>query len=231
MGWAAGPLLAFDTETTGLDLDKERIVTAYLGDGGAGDRSWLLDPGIAIPAAATAIHGITTEDARAQGRPAAAAIAEIAAALAAALAAGTAVVTYNASFDFTLLDRECRRHGIPSLEAQLGRPVGPIVDPLVLDRHLDRYRSGKRTLAEACRVYHVELQGAHDARSDALAALGVARALAQRYPEMAAITAMSLHELQVRAAGEQAANFAAYLRRQGAVPRDVDGSWPQRPPA
>lgn len=33
-GWAAGPLLAFDTETTGLDVDKERIVSAYLGDGG-----------------------------------------------------------------------------------------------------------------------------------------------------------------------------------------------------
>ena len=228
-GWAAGPLLAFDTETTGLDVDKERIVTAYLGDGGEGERSWLVDPGIPIPAEATAVHGITTQEARAHGRPAADAVAEIVESLATALGAGASVVTYNASYDFTLLDRECRRHGVRLLESRIGRPVGPIVDPLVLDRHVDRYRPGKRTLADACRVYQVELRAAHDARSDALGALGVARALAARYPELASLTSASVHQLQIGAALDQAASFAAYLRRQGAVPRDVDGSWPLRP--
>ncbi len=230
-GWAAGPLLAFDTETTGLDVDQERIVTAYLGDGGEGERSWLVNPGVQIPPEATAVHGITTEEAQAHGRPAADSIAEIVEALATALLGGAAVVTYNASYDFTLLDRECRRHGVRVLESWLGRPVGPIVDPLILDRHVDRYRAGKRTLAAACQVYRVELQGAHNARSDALAALGVARALAARYPDLAALSADSVHQVQVGAALDQAANFAAYLRRQGTVPRGVDGSWPLRPPS
>ncbi len=227
-GWAAGPLLAFDTETTGLDVDKERIVSAYLGNGGEGERSWLLDPGLPIPPEATAIHGITSEEARENGRPAGEGVAEIVEALATAMAAGAAVVTYNARFDFTLLDRECRRHGVRSLEARLGGPVGPIVDPLILDRHVDRYRPGRRTLVDASRVYQVELGVAHNARSDALAALGVARALAVRYPDLAALTATSVHELQVRAALSQAADFAAYLRRQGLVPRDDDGAWPLR---
>jgi DNA polymerase-3 subunit epsilon len=225
----AGPLVAFDTETTGLDVESDRIVTAYLGDGGASDLSWLIDPGIEIPAQATAIHGISTERAHALGRSASEAIGEIVDSLATAMSAGAAIVTYNVAYDFTLLDRECRRYGLNSLEAQLRRPVCPLVDPLILDRHVDRYRSGRRTLTDVCRHYSVTLQDAHDARSDALAVLGVARALAERYPDIAAPTATSLHELQVGAARDQAASFAAYLRRQGAVPREGDGSWPVKP--
>ena len=30
MGWTDGPLLGFDTETTGVDVDNDRIVTAAL---------------------------------------------------------------------------------------------------------------------------------------------------------------------------------------------------------
>ncbi|MHB1524153.1 MAG: exonuclease domain-containing protein [Candidatus Dormibacteria bacterium] len=227
--WADGRLVAFDTETSGLDVETARVVSAYLGDGTAADRIWLADPGIAIPAEAMAIHGISTEEARAKGRPAAAVIGEITDVLAEMLGAGTAVVTYNAAFDFTLLDRECRRYGLGSLEDWIGRPVCPLVDPLVLDRYVDRFRPGRRTLAAACQVYGVPLLGAHDARSDALAALGVARALAGRYPSIAALTAESLHEIQVGAARDQAANLAAYLQRQGAAEREVDGSWPLKP--
>ena len=88
-GWATGPLVAFDTETTGLDMDADRIVTAYVGDGSTRGLSWLVDPGVAIPAKATAIQGITTDEARAHGRPAAGAIGEIVDALARALRMGS----------------------------------------------------------------------------------------------------------------------------------------------
>jgi DNA polymerase-3 subunit epsilon len=230
VGWAAGPLVAFDTETTGLDVETARIVTAFLGDGNGDDLSWLVDPGVAIPAEATAIHGISTTEAQTRGTGAVDGIGEIAAALAKSLAAGIAVVTYNAPYDFTVLDRECRRYGLPSLEERLGRPLATVVDPLVLDRHLDRYRPGGRKLSDAAQVYGVPLLGAHDARSDALAALGVARSLAERYPTIAVMAPQELHELEVGAARDQAANFQAYLRRQGNAEREVDGSWPLKPP-
>lgn len=226
--WAAGRLVAFDTETTGLDVETARVVTAYLGGGTAADRIWMADPGTAIPAEATAIHGISTEEACAKGRPAADVIGEITEALAEMLGAGTAVVTYNAAFDFTLLDRECRRYGLGSLEDRIGRPMAPVVDPLILDRHVDRYRPGPRRLAEVCREYGVTLLGAHDARSDALAALGVAQSLAIRYPHIAALKANSLHELQIAAARDQAAHLSAYRRRQGAPDWNVNGAWPVR---
>ena len=228
-GWAVGPLVAFDTETTGVDVETDRIVAAYLGDGSTSDLSWLVDPGIAIPVEATAVHGITTDEVRAHGRPAAEAIGEIVDALARALAAAIAVVTYNAAFDFTMLDRECRRYGLQTLEDRLGRPVSPVVDPWVLDKHVDRYRSGHRRLPDVGQVYGVALLEAHDARGDALAALGVARALATLYPEAAALTAEALHELQVGAARDQAVDFAAYLERQGVVGREVGGDWPVKP--
>jgi DNA polymerase-3 subunit epsilon len=75
--WHTGPLLPFDLETTGPLPDTARIVTAYaagLGDPVLAARvrcEWLADPGIEIPTAATAVHGITTEHARAAGQPAA----------------------------------------------------------------------------------------------------------------------------------------------------------------
>ena len=76
----------FDLETTGIDVATSRIVSAHVGllnaDGELVEqRSWLADPGVEIPAGAAAVHGITTERARAEGRPAAEVVGEILAAL------------------------------------------------------------------------------------------------------------------------------------------------------
>ena len=147
MRWTEGPLLGFDTETTGVDVDHDRIVTAALvrrDASGTRIRTWLIDPGVEIPAAASAIHGITTAHARAHGAPPAVALAEIAATVATALAAGTPVVAFNAAYDLSILDAELVRHGLATVPERLGRATSPVIDPLVLDRHEDRYRRGKR---------------------------------------------------------------------------------------
>src|SRR5690606_31008051 len=105
---------------------------------------WLADPGVEIPAGATAVHGITTERARAEGLPARQVVAEIILCLETMFARGLAVTIYNAPYDLTLLHREALRHGI----APLVEPT-PVIDPLVLDKSVDKYRAGKRTLAAA----------------------------------------------------------------------------------
>ncbi len=218
-------MVAFDTETTGIDVETDRIVTAYLGDSRKHALKWLIDPGVPIPTEATAIHGITSTVAQKGGRPAAMAISEIVAALAQVLRSG-AVVAFNARFDFTLLDRECRRHsGIP-LEEAMERPVRPVVDPLILDWHLDRYRPGRRTLDASCQAYGVSFRSAHEAQGDALAALELARSIGRRYPQLGKLKFDELHKLQVRAAGDRAADLAAYRRRQGQPVGDVNGEWP-----
>jgi DNA polymerase-3 subunit epsilon len=104
-----------------------------------------------------------------------------------------------------------------------------VVDPLVLDKHLDRYRKGKRTLEATCEHYGVKLDGAHDASFDAIAAARVAWMIAHRNPSVARMPLEQLHQMQVKAKADQAAGFADYLRRQGKSADDVDGSWPLRP--
>ena len=57
-------LAVFDTETTGLDTRGSRIVTAYVGLIDASGQvtecaEWLTNPGVMIPEAATAVHGLS----------------------------------------------------------------------------------------------------------------------------------------------------------------------------
>ena len=218
----------FDLETTGIDVETSRIVSAHVGViNGLGEvveeRNWLADPGIEIPFQASAVHGITTEHARAHGRDAAEVVTEIVAALADLFARGIPVTIYNAPYDLTLLHREAVRHGVTPLDGPL-----PVIDPLVMDKAVDRYRKGKRTLEAAAEFYGVQLTEAHDAGADALAAGRVAQALARRYPEQLDIAVADLHQLQVGWCAEQSASFQDYMRRTKDPSFTAHGAWPVR---
>ncbi|MFI2212551.1 3'-5' exonuclease [Streptomyces sp. NPDC020141] len=233
MTWHGEALVGFDLETTGTDPQEARIVTAAVVRVRAGEPEerafWLADPGVRIPEQASAIHGISSERAAAEGRPAREVADEIAGALTGHWERGVPVVAYNAAFDLTLLTAELRRHGLPSLSERLGgRPIGPVIDPYTIDRAVDRYRKGKRTLEAVCAEYGVALDAAHDATSDAVAAVRVARAVAERHPSVAALAPDLLHERQVRWYEEWAVDFQAFLRRKGNADAVVDTSWPMK---
>jgi len=230
----AGRLLTrvavFDLETTGVDVARDRIVTAYVGvldEQGAvlEARDWLADPGVEIPAPAAAVHGITTERARAEGRDARQVVGEIVEALRALLDAGIPVVAYNATFDFSLLRAEAVRHGIPPIAAP-----APVIDPLVIDKQHDRFRKGKRTLDIVAAHYGVALDDAHEASADAIAAGRIALAQTERYAADLPESLGALHEAQVAWAAEQAASLSDYFVRIGklAPGEQLDGSWPLR---
>ncbi|MFI6447049.1 exonuclease domain-containing protein [Kitasatospora sp. NPDC050543] len=233
MSWWQEPLVGFDLETTGTDPAVSRIVTAALvdtvGSRQQGTTSWLLDPGVPIPADAEAIHGIGDDLVRAKGRPAKEAVEEIAAALCERLTAGRPVVAFNAPFDLSLLDAELRRHGLPALAERLGGPVAPVLDALAIDRAVDRYRKGSRTLQRVCEVYGVELTDAHEAGSDALAAVRVAVALGRRYPrQVGEVPLAELHASQVGWYREWAEGLQDWLRRGKDPQAVVDPRWPLR---
>jgi DNA polymerase III alpha subunit (gram-positive type) len=101
MTWAAGPYMAIDTETTGVNVETDRIVTAAVVDIRPGEkprtRTWILNPGVEIPAGATAIHGITTEQARTDGIHPSVALDEISLEVETALASGMPIVAMNAA--------------------------------------------------------------------------------------------------------------------------------------
>lgn len=127
--WCDGPLVALDLETTGRDPCRDRMVSAAVVTISRGmpreTTTWLADPGVDIPAEATEIHGITSERARREGRPADEVVIEVSALLAEVWVAGIPLCAFNAAFDLTVLDAELQRYRGRRL--LLG---GPVIDPL-----------------------------------------------------------------------------------------------------
>ena len=234
MSWHEGMLCGFDLETTGISVEDDRIVTACVAriDGSGRTRpaaaKWLVNPGIPIPAGATDIHGITTEHARERGQDPARAVYDIVMMLGRALTAGIPIVGYNVgTYDLTLLDRECRRHGLKTL-SDLPGGCAPVIDAMVLDKHVDTYRKGSRKLVDVAALYNVRLDDAHEASADAWAAAGVACRIGAKYPAVGRLSLAEPHELQVKAKREQDESFAKYLRGKGELDRadTITGHWP-----
>jgi DNA polymerase-3 subunit epsilon len=225
-GWHSGLLGSYDCETTGTDPFSARLVSAAFVTSAGARHEFLVDPGVEIPAGAAAVHGISTEHARLHGGDPAVALERIATLLAEHLSAGAPLIVFNAPFDLTLLEAELERHGLKALRDRV-RAVAPIVDPLLIDRTLDRYRKGSRTLEAQCAYYGVVIESPHDACADALAALGVAKAQAARFPDLAAATPSELHARQVEWKVRSDEDFAAYKARRGEVYQPEPG-WPLR---
>lgn len=225
--WAE-QLAVFDTETTGLSPATARVVTATVAvinaEGDPVERyDWILDPGVEIPQRATSVHGITTEMARATGTQAVSGIGEILSALRNMWHRGLPLVVYNAPYDLTLLKHEAQRYSLAFPE----HPK-PVFDPLIIDKQVDRFRRGKRTLEVVAQHYGVPLEDAHDSGADAIAAGRVLQAIARtkgaELPDEPAL----LHDAQVDWAAEQAANFQAYMRRVKDPNFVAHGDWPYK---
>lgn len=220
-------LVALDTETDGPNPEDARIITACVGtanrDGWA-PTNWILKPERAIPTEAQAVHGLTTEWAAETGQDRATGLRSIRDALVAAWDAGLPVVAYNAVFDLTVLDRELRRIGEPGL-----RITGPVIDPLVLDKAVDRFRKGSRKLIDVAGHYGIRLNAAdaHGAEPDALAAVRVAWKLAT-HPDLPT-DLRALHTFQVEAFESQRRSFIEYRCRVGNPIGDESVDWPIRP--
>lgn len=184
--WWEGPLWTLDFETTGADPMTAVPVSVSFSrvevDGTISDGlSTLINPEQPIPAEVTAVHGITDEmAARGWKRR------DIAQTIATVLRANTAepdplpLVIFQGCFDWPIFLLEAERFGITDL------PTGqPIVDPLLLDRWLDKWRKGLRTLAAISARWGVALTAAHTAEADSVAAAETARAIARAWGPVA----------------------------------------------
>jgi DNA polymerase III subunit epsilon len=190
-------------------------------------RTWIVDPGVEIPDEAAAVHGITTEMARRDGLAPAEVLPLVADALVDAWRAGSPTIAMNACYDLTVIDAELTRHGLEGLDERRGDTPMLIVDPLVIDRHLDRYRKGKKRLEDLCRVYRVSLEDAHTADADALAAARVTWRLAQQFPDQLG-DLVALQASQLAWHLEWAEHFEAFLRENGEVDAVIERDWPRR---
>lgn len=170
------PLVFFDLETTGVDAKTARIieisVAKHMPDGTVESKTRRFNPGMPIPAEATAVHGITDADVAHEPE-----FERVASGLASFLAdcdlAGYNLIRY----DLPLLEAEFRRAEVPfSLK---GRQV--------LDVMRIFHRKEPRDLAGACRFYlGREHDGAHAAQADVAATAEVLGAMMARYGDLPA---------------------------------------------
>lgn len=244
--WWDGPLIGFDLETSAAEPTEARIVSAALVRIGpkpeveGQDRdverwSVIVNPGVEIPQEAIDVHGITNEQAREEGVEPWVALTRIIEGLAAAVRERIPLIIQNARYDLTVADRELRRLGWDAIAARLAELL--VIDPLVIDKHLDRYRPKRvasHSLEDCCRVWRVPLEGVtHDATFDAIAACRLAWRLgkngkvirrtrddAERREfielsqewERVRGDLEALHAWQARIAWDEAARLEAYFR-------------------
>ncbi|MEV4946855.1 3'-5' exonuclease [Streptomyces sp. NPDC053755] len=210
--------MALDIATTGNRAAVDRVLTASLRTSEGTAHDWILDPGSdPLSVARGKGHGVTVERARAEGVPAARALAEVADLVAAHLASGELLVVWFAPHVLSLLHAELLRHGVRPLTERLPGGVAPVCDPLVLDRHADRYRPGRRSLEAVTRWYGIPHAHPGDAASDAEATLALAQAVGACYPAVARLSRPVLH-------AEQTLWNAESSRHRQAAP-----DWPMTP--
>ena len=174
------PAVVIDTETTGLDVEKVRIVeigAVRLETCAPGPQpvfSELIDPGIPIPESATKIHGIADADV-AEAPPFPERIAEFTA------WAGTAVVVgYSVGFDLAVLKAEHERHSLvwQPLRALDVRHLVELVAPQLPEQSLET----------AASWLGVEVHDRHRALGDARVAAEIYRAVVPKLREKGIVT-------------------------------------------
>lgn len=256
------PMVAFDLETTGVDVETDRIVEATVAAIHAAERyakatTLLIAVEVDIPVEAARIHGINTEHARAHGAPTVQVLQAVAEQLELAMASGQPVVGCNLAYDFTLLDRELRRHQLPTLQDRLGGAIRPVVDVYVLDKQLDMWRKGGRKLGDLCAEYGVPQKAAHTSADDAMNSARIAFQMMQRaalaaadrsnfvlrhypnhrrpqpiwqaYTGLATMSLDQLHDAQVDWRKEQQLSLKDHFRGKGKTVDDIRTAWPLVP--
>ena len=218
------PLAAMDTETTGVRIHSDRIVTASICvvDGSqVHTDEFMLNPGIEIPDEAANVHGITTERAYEEGQDYAEGYAEIRGRLETIWAQGRLIAGMNLAFDLSILHHEGMRLGYPPLQ------IGAVFDVYVVDRAIDQFRRGKRNLAALCEHYGVKQTDAHQSTGDALAAARLAYVLRKR-PELADYDVDALMAAQAAWHRDRQDSYRQWLLGRGETERaeTVSSEWP-----
>jgi DNA polymerase-3 subunit epsilon len=227
--WTDGPALAFDLETTGTDPAEALPVSFALVDIAARKvtkvRHGLVNPGIPIPPETTKIHNITDIDVCERGGPLKASVFGIFDRLCQASGDGVPVVGANVRYDLTVID--CCHWRLTGKGLRDEGWNGPVVDTLVLDRHVDKYRRGSRRLVDTAKHYGVALGNAHAAHADAVAAAFVALAIAARYPEVGNAELDELMVMQAAWYAQWWTSYQDYRKKKGQPPMPAsDKGWP-----
>ena len=197
------PAVVLDTETTGLDTSRDRIVeigAVRLDPGRIGPADafeQLVRPDVSIPATATSIHGISDDDV-ADAPPFDQAMAALS-----AWTGASVVVGYSVGFDLAMLQQEHRRHALPWTAPRTldVRHLIAVLTPNLPDDSLDT----------AAGWLGIEVTDRHRALADARATAEVFRTLVPRLRDRGIVTLAeaerACRSLTARAEQEAAAGW------------------------
>lgn len=217
--------LVFDVETGGIQVFEDRVVQFFGATADAQGNlidTWeiFIDPGVEIAQEAVDVHGFDNEFLKKNGKQPAEAFAEIRELF--LEHRHLTLVAFNANYDVSILDAEMKRHGVSESFGSWVANHSKIVDGIVLDRHHDRYRKGKRNLEAQAKHYGVEFNpdALHNARADVELTAKVTAAILEKF-------GTPTTKEQAQWYKEWANGFQEYLRRTDPT-AIVDDMWPLR---
>ena len=223
--WTDGVLCSFDLETTGLNPITDNIVqfavilTDKRGFILPESISGLVNPGIPISPKATAVHHITDDMVQRDGADLEESWHLITQKLNYAVRRNIPIVIFNAPFDLGFLHQN-------TMHLELDIAEMNIIDPLVIDREIDKYRKGPRTLEVLAAHYSLSSSDElHDAKVDSALAADLARRIGSKSPDVGDSDPLTLHHKQVSWYRAWADSYSDYLRRRGRAPMTGRG-WP-----
>ena len=168
------PICFFDLETTGIEVAKDRIVEISIfklyPNGNKESKTWLVNPTIPIPAATTAVHGITNE--KVEGEPT---FKELASQI------------HNMIKDSDLAGFNSDRFDIPLLAEELLRAEVDfdMKNRVSVDVQTIFHKKEERTLSAALKFYCGKaLENAHSAEADTMATYEILKAQLDRYEDL-----------------------------------------------
>lgn len=178
--------LVFDVESGGIDVFEDRVVQFF---GATADKdgnlidTWeiFINPGVDIAQEAIDVHGFSNELLKDIGETPEAAFTKIRHLF--LEHRHLKIVAFNMNYDLSILDSEMSRHGVSETFGAWFAAHGKLVDGLVIDRHKDKYRKGKRNLETQAKHYGVPFDGdaLHNARADTELTAKVTVAILNKY--------------------------------------------------
>jgi DNA polymerase III subunit epsilon len=197
--WVNRSFVAFDTETTGLDFENDRViqlaVAVFVKGQNVWNFNWLLNTPHPSNPEAVGVHGITDERRYTEGVEPKGVFEHYRALLCRMRDGNAPVVAFNAPFDFTMVRKEFERYKIQFDFSSL-----KVIDPLVIDRHYQKnvpvFTKPHMRLSSMATRYGIS-QPTHDALDDAICTGHVLVGQTLHYSRLRTASPLELHRLQL----------------------------------
>ena len=215
----------FDVESGRVGVFEDRVVQFFGATADAQGNlidTWeiFIDPGVEIAQEAVDVHGFSNDFLKENGKQPAEAFAEIRDLF--LKHRHLKIVAFNMNYDLSIIDAEMKRHGVSDNFGKWFAENGRLVDGLVIDRHKDKYRKGKRNLESQAKHYGVEFDSdeAHNALYDTQITAKVTVKILEKF-------GTPTTQEQSRWQEEWRSGFEEYLRRSDPA-ATVERGWPLR---